>query len=227
MARQAHSYFAGAVSSTAVIVAAVIAFVLLVSAQAFREWPVSGLGFGGPTAVSVSSGRAVGDAAASHARVAAAMRTAGAVVGSVGARATGHSRVAQRPGGLSGETPGTTAPRGGSGSTAGGGGSASPASPSSTPAPGGGSGSHPAGGGGGAGVGGADSGVEGVSTGLTSTVGNTVSKVNETLGGALSETGAPDITQGVVNGAAGPSSSVGHAVDETPGAVGGLLHVLR
>lgn len=226
MARQAHSYFAGAVSSTAVITAAVIAFVVLVSAQAFREWPVSGLRLGGGTTVSVSSGRAVGDAAASHAGLAEAVRTTGVAVRSPGGRTTGHSRVARELGGLSGESPGAKAPRGGPGSTSGGG--ASPASPSAIPAPGGGSGSRQLGGGGGAGGGGGgDSSAQSISSGLTSTVGNTVSKVNETLSGALSDTGVPNVTQGVVNGAPAANPSLGHAVEETQGAVGGLLHALR
>ena len=44
MVRQTHSYLAGAISSTMLIAIAVLAFVVLVSAQAFRGWPVSGLG---------------------------------------------------------------------------------------------------------------------------------------------------------------------------------------
>ncbi|HEX5763208.1 MAG TPA: hypothetical protein VFY04_08825, partial [Solirubrobacterales bacterium] len=44
MIRQARSYLVGAISSTALIAAAVVAFVLLVSAQALRDWP---LGIGG------------------------------------------------------------------------------------------------------------------------------------------------------------------------------------
>ena len=43
MVRQAHTYLVGAVSGTALIAAAVVAFVLLVSAQAFRDWPLPGL----------------------------------------------------------------------------------------------------------------------------------------------------------------------------------------
>ncbi len=89
LVRQAHSYFAGAISSTVLIAAAVIAFVLLVSAQAFREWPVSGLGWRGGT-VSVSPGRAVGGAAASHPRVAATARTGGAIAGGTAGARPGH-----------------------------------------------------------------------------------------------------------------------------------------
>ncbi len=49
MIRQAHTYLAGAVSGTALIAVAIVAFVLLVSAQAIRDWPLGGLGFAGGT----------------------------------------------------------------------------------------------------------------------------------------------------------------------------------
>ena len=42
--RFAHNYVVGAMSGTAVIAVAVAAFVLLVSMQAVRDWPASGLG---------------------------------------------------------------------------------------------------------------------------------------------------------------------------------------
>ena len=41
MIQQARTYLAGAVSGTALIVAAVVVFVLLVSAQALRDWPLA------------------------------------------------------------------------------------------------------------------------------------------------------------------------------------------
>ena len=44
MNRFAHNYIVGAMSGTAVIAVAVAAFVLLVSMQAVRDWPASGLG---------------------------------------------------------------------------------------------------------------------------------------------------------------------------------------
>ena len=47
MIRQAHTYLAGAVSGTALVAAAVVVFVLLVSFQALRDWPLSGIGIGG------------------------------------------------------------------------------------------------------------------------------------------------------------------------------------
>ena len=58
---------------------------------------------------------------------------------------------------------------------------------------------------------------------MANTANNTVSQVDEALGGTLGETGVTETAQGVVNGVAGPDSPVGHAVDETVGAVGGLL----
>ena len=62
---------------------------------------------------------------------------------------------------------------------------------------------------------------------MANTANNTVSQVDETLGGARGETGVTEGAQGVVNGVAGPQSPVGHAVDETIGAVGDLLHPHR
>ena len=50
MIRQAHTYLAGAVSGTALIAVAVVAFVVLVSVQALRDWPLAGLGGGGDDA---------------------------------------------------------------------------------------------------------------------------------------------------------------------------------
>lgn len=46
MIRQAHSYLAGAVSATALVSLAVVAFVVLVSLQALRDWPLAGLATG-------------------------------------------------------------------------------------------------------------------------------------------------------------------------------------
>ena len=43
MIRQAHTYLAGAVSGTALVAAAIVVFVLLVSVQAVKDWPLSGL----------------------------------------------------------------------------------------------------------------------------------------------------------------------------------------
>jgi len=45
--RHSQSYLFGAISGTAVIAAAVVCFILFVSAQALRDWPISNLNFGG------------------------------------------------------------------------------------------------------------------------------------------------------------------------------------
>ncbi len=47
MIRHSQSYLFGAISGTAVIAAAVVCFILFVSAQALRDWPISDLNFGG------------------------------------------------------------------------------------------------------------------------------------------------------------------------------------
>jgi hypothetical protein len=44
--RLTQSYEVGAISGTATIIAAVVAFVMLVSLQTLQEWPISGLGLG-------------------------------------------------------------------------------------------------------------------------------------------------------------------------------------
>ena len=60
---------------------------------------------------------------------------------------------------------------------------------------------------------------------VTDTVNDTVTQVDETATrrGARSETGVTGVTEDVVNGVVGPESTVGKVVDETVGAVGGLL----
>jgi hypothetical protein len=59
---------------------------------------------------------------------------------------------------------------------------------------------------------------------VTGTANGTVNQVDETVtGGALDKTGVTGVTEGVVEGVAGPESPVGKVVDETVGAVGGLL----
>ena len=58
----------------------------------------------------------------------------------------------------------------------------------------------------------------------TETVNDTVDEVDQAaLGGDPRRTGVTGVTEGVVNGVAGPESTVGKVVDETVGAVGGLL----
>src|ERR1700733_10665942 len=53
MIRQAHTYLVGAMGGATLIAVAVVVFVVLVSAQVFRDWPIAALGGGSePTAVS-------------------------------------------------------------------------------------------------------------------------------------------------------------------------------
>src|SRR5258708_37517396 len=58
MARQARNYLAGAVSGTALIGMAMVAFVMLVSLQTLRSWPLAGIGGGDSGSSSVALGRA-------------------------------------------------------------------------------------------------------------------------------------------------------------------------
>src|SRR3954452_22722873 len=91
MIRQAHTYLAGAVSGTALVAAAVVAFVMLVSFQALRDWPLAGISLGGddsaatPSAPGSDSSTATGGTAA----------TAGPVVPRGSAR-KGNARSAAR-----------------------------------------------------------------------------------------------------------------------------------
>src|SRR5688500_13713709 len=78
MVRQAHTYLVGAVSGATLIAIAIAAFVLLVSAQVFGDWPIAGLGDAQETAVHES--QPVTGAAADPASAAAAT-TAAAVAG--------------------------------------------------------------------------------------------------------------------------------------------------
>lgn len=61
MVRQAHTYLVGAVSSVTLVSIAIAAFVFLVSAQVFKDWPIDALG-GGDNHAAVSDASAVGGA---------------------------------------------------------------------------------------------------------------------------------------------------------------------
>lgn len=236
MVRQAHTYLAGAVSGTALIAAAVVAFVLLVSLQALKDWPLAGIG-GGSDNSAVSSGQpATGAGGAS----AAATAGAAAVAPSPRPGADGNAR--QRgasadeskqqvgvatPGAPPSATPGSPAAEAPAPSPASGGGAVtSPTqSTSSSSAKGGGGG---AGGGGGGsvslpGTGGSGGSGQSTSGAVTGAVNNTVSGVDQTLGGPLGDTGVTKVTEEVVSGVAGPESTVGEIVDKVSETVGGLL----
>src|SRR6185312_1109946 len=60
MVRQAHAYLVSAVSGATLIAIAIAAFVILVSAQVFKDWPIDAFGGGDGTAA-VSSADAVGN----------------------------------------------------------------------------------------------------------------------------------------------------------------------
>ncbi len=224
MIRQAHTYLAGAVSGTALVAAAVVAFVLLVSFQALRDWPLADISLGGDdnaaSAPNSAAGSQAGPAASGAAGGAAAATAAGptnrnpsnrvatqgsnTVVGAVPSAPSG-SPAAESPtsspvgGGPAGSSPSgsssaSSSPSGGNGGGA------------STPAPGANG-----------------SGSQSTSGAVTGAVNNTVSGVDEATGGVVGSTGVTKVTEEVVNEVAGPESPVGKTVDETVKTVGGLL----
>jgi hypothetical protein len=235
MVHQARIYFAGAVSGTALIGMAVVAFVVLVSLQALRDWPLAGLGEGGDGG-SVAPARPVGGeagpgggrlgttAAAGGSAVRADGRNAprlagvgggGSTAATGGGRAlTGSPPSAPSPsGGDSTQAPAGSQPSGSAGSSPSGGGAASGAGESDG---GGGSGGGPP-------SGGESGGSPKPSETVTGTVDRAVSGVDEATGGALGQTGLPQATEEVVEKVAGAGSPVGGTLDHTVEAVGGLL----
>ncbi|MET0559166.1 MAG: hypothetical protein ABW065_10910 [Solirubrobacterales bacterium] len=247
MIRQAHTYLVSAMSGATLIAIAIAAFVVLVSAQVFRDWPLAALGDDSGGA-SVSKARPLGDANAAGAvgTTTAASKAGGRDGAAQGGRDAAIG-VGARSGGAGVESIGSS----GSGESAsgnggepagGGGGSQQPSTaPSQGPAGAGGSGSAIGSSGGSGGSGGnvtAPSGTGGGGSGspvtagatespsatVTETVNGSVGKVDESvLGGTLESTGVTGVTEGVVDGAAGPESTVGKVVDETVKTVGGLL----
>jgi hypothetical protein len=238
MIRQAHTYLAGAVSSSALVAAAVVAFVLLVSLQALKEWPLSGIGIGGGDSAAVGPSAPVPTGSASS----PAQAAAGATTGPVAAKSTarnGNGRPAAKQGNQvavdasptattgspTAETP-TSSPAGQGGSAPNGSSSSPTGSASSAPASGGGGG----GGGGGsspsAGSGSTsstESGGKTTSGAITETVNKTVSGVDEATGGVIGSTGVTEVTEKVVESVAGPESTVGKTVDEVVKTVNCLL----
>jgi hypothetical protein len=66
--RHSQSYLFGAISGTAVIAAAVVFFILFVSTQALRDWPISNLNFGGGNdSAAVSPAQSLGGSSANAA----------------------------------------------------------------------------------------------------------------------------------------------------------------
>lgn len=228
MIRQAHTYLVSAMSGATLIAIAIVVFVLLVSAQVFRDWPIAALG--GSDGPHISESRAVAHPAATGTTTADGGGTAKAV--STGSKRPAKGGDQAKPSVGSGDlatSDGSTAPAetptgsenggpGGGGNQAGSGapGSSPSGSAPSSSSQGSSSSSSPSGGNSGSG-----SAASAPAAKVTETVNNTVNQVDETVtGGSLGKTGVTGVTEGVVNGVAGPESAVGKVVDETVGAVG-------
>lgn len=215
MIRQAHSYFLGAMSGTALIAGAVVVFVVLVSAQAFKDWPISALGGGFGESAPLAPGKPVahgegGTAASSAPKQSQAQgKHNGDSKGGAPSRGTAHN--VDSVGATGGSThtgAGSSPPAGSTGGSAGGSptGAGSSAGSGSTGA----GSSQPSGGG--------NPGSE-----VTNTVNDTVSGAGNTIGGALEGAGVPKAAEEIVNGAAGPESVVGQTAEKAGETVGGLL----
>lgn len=234
MIRQAHTYLAGAVSGTALVAAAVVAFVLLVSLQALRDWPLAGISVGGDDSAAAGPSNPGAGSPTSPAE-AGGTGPAGGPVATKGAARGGNGRSTDTQGN---QVAVNTSPTATTGSPAA---EAPPANPTgqggsapSDSSPTGSASSSPASGGGGGGSGsspatgtgsGSSAGSSGQSTSgaITGTVNKTVSGVDEATGGVIGSTGVTEATEKTVEGVAGPESTVGHTVDEALKTVGGLL----
>ncbi len=239
MIRQAHTYLVGAMSGATLIAVAIAVFVVLVSAQVFKDWPIAALGDSGGEAASVSKAQPARGSAVAAPATGSAKSSSG---GGSGGAATAHG--------------------GGSAGTAGGGdGVVAAAGHHGHRAAGLRQrplrrrrglpgrlrqhrlaaeprlfhpqrrlqlgrkrwqlrrwllGAAPAAA--------STTGTTSPSSAIAETVDDTVSGVDEAaLGGTLGNAGVTGVAESVVNGVAGPESTVGKAVDETVGAVGGLL----
>src|SRR6188472_57676 len=89
MVRQARNYMVGAMSGAGLIAAAVVAFVLLVSALVFEDLPVLGLGNGGNEA-SVSANEQAAGAAVAGATTGPGASAAGAGAGPANGNGAGR-----------------------------------------------------------------------------------------------------------------------------------------
>ncbi|HEX4464870.1 MAG TPA: hypothetical protein VH042_09560 [Solirubrobacterales bacterium] len=237
MIRQAHTYLAGAVSSTALVAAAVVAFVLLVSFQALKDWPLTDIGIGGDDSAATGPSVPGAGSTTSPAEAGGTSATAGPVVVKGSARnGNGRSSTKQAdqvavdasPTATTGSPTAETPPSSpaGQGSPSAPNGSSPTGTASSSPSSGGdgnggGGGSSPATEtGSGSSAGGKSQSTSGA---ITETVNKTVSGVDETTGGALGSTGVTETTGKVVESVAGPESAVGKTVDEVVKGLGGLL----
>jgi len=231
MVKQARNYMVGAMSGAGLIAAAVVAFVLLVSALVFEDLPVLGLGGGGNEASVSANEPAAAPGAVAGATTGPGARAAGAAAGGAGsAKGDGAAGGPGDQGAQGVRGGGQQSPAGGA-TTTGSGGSGGDSAPvattsSSGESGGGATGSASGGGSGGSGAGGGTT-TSSPSAQVTNTVNETVNQVDQTVtGGALEATGGTGTTEEVVNGVAGPESAAGKVVDETAktveGVVGGL-----
>jgi hypothetical protein len=225
MIRQAHTYLVGAMSGATLIAIAIAAFVLLVSAQVFRDWPIAALGSGdGGAAVSEArpapgspGGAPASGPGAANGQATSATGGAGAAAkGNGGSGAVGAGPTATIEGESGG---GNTVVAGGRGQ--GGSGPSAPAGSPGSPDP---AAPKTSGGGGSGSAGGSTTSPTSTAGKVTETANDAVSQVDTTVtGGALQDSGVTAATEGVVNGVAGPESPVGKVVDETVNAAGGIL----
>ncbi len=226
MIRQAHTYLAGAMGGATLIAIAIAVFVMLVSAQVFRDWPIAALGGGGESA-EVSDAQSPGATEPGAGAGAAGAQAGSAIAANDGgsARADLRDNAGSIAAGEESVTGGGNPTEPGSAGGAGGQGGGAGGDPQTTPASGNTGGSSGSGGGS-AGGGGKTRGgpASSPSSQVTGTVNDTVNQVDEAaLGGTLGESGVTETTEGVVNGVAGPESAAGKVVDEAAGAVGGIL----
>jgi len=212
--RQAHTYLAGAVSGTALIATAIVAFVVLVSLQAVRDWPLANIG--GDDQTGVSAAQPAAHAAGSVGGEAAAGRRSGALAAGArgGRRAhgagskTGNAALGTPPASAEGSPAGS--PRSTDGGVTGGG-----SGPSGAPS------SGSSGGGGGSGQGG-DS-APATSESVAGTVNKTVSGIDSATGGSLGEAGVTKVSEETAGGVVGLETPLGKTVEKAAETVGGLL----
>ena len=226
MIRQARGYLMGAMSGATLIAIAIGIFVLLVSAQVYKDWPIAALGGGDEGPAAVSPGQPVdgtgepGDRGASSTPVGVLAPPTGG-----SGRDGGAIADAGEPEDDSSSLASQGTPVPGTGADGDGGGPvSSPAPDDATPQAGARppqtNGRPPASSGGG----GQASTLPTPSKQIGETVDETVAKVEESpVGGVVGETGVTEVASGVVESVAGPESTVGRAVDETVGTVDGVL----
>jgi hypothetical protein len=225
MIRQAHTYLVGAMSGATLIAIAIAAFVLLVSAQVFRDWPIAALGSGdGGAEVSEARPAPGSPGGARDPGPAAANGQATSATGGAGAAAKGNGRSGAVGAGptatIEGESGGGNTVVGGGGGQGG----SSPSAPAGSPGSPDPAAPETSGGGGSGSGGGSTTSPPSTAGKVTETANDAVSQVDTTVtGGALQDSGVTPATEGVVNGVAGPESPVGRVVDETVNSVGGIL----